>query len=406
MASRCVQVIPSFSKINKEQLIYLDGSIQEIDKLDKKLELISWSYARGMEPLCNTDYAKLLIGSQELKMCLPKTLFEQLELLKTKIEIFINSCRESKVNLSEFSFNDLIPKSILIDYLNVLNQMTQYVFENYEKPGNYSVIKNGSIVLTEMGSKPLKICVPEQSFQDPNLKPYSTTLETMQSKNFVSYNIFSSKTGRIYPTSNSFPINIKKELRQFVKPQNDYFLELDYNAFDLRVFIGLMNKPQPEEDIHDFNVKHIWNNSIDRQEAKRKIFAWLYDQNNFSGTIEKFYDKTILLDKFYRHSIITNTYGMKLECDQFHALNYLIQSTGSMIFLEQLFKIYTLIKTKYRYSFISLINQDSILIDGSLMDNLDHEELRSVFSQTGSETMKVNLKKGPDWFHMQDLTDC
>jgi len=97
---------------------------------------------------------------------------------------------------------------------------------------------------------------------------------------------------------------------------------------------------------------------------------------------------------------------MKLECDQFHALNYLIQSTGSMIFLEQLFKIYTLIKTKYRYSFISLINQDSILIDGSLMDNLDHEELRSVFSQTGSETMKVNLKKGPDWFHMQDLTDC
>ena len=54
-------------------------------------------------------------------------------------------------------------------------------------------------------------------------------------------------------------------------PQNDWFLELDYNAAEVRTLLALSGKDQPEEDIHEWNIKNIYDGDLTREEAKRKI---------------------------------------------------------------------------------------------------------------------------------------
>ena len=64
---------------------------------------------------------------------------------------------------------------------------------------------------------------------------------------YIKYNIFGTKTGRLTTKPNSFPIlTLKKEYRSILKPNNDLFVELDYNAAELRVLLTLMNVEQPK----------------------------------------------------------------------------------------------------------------------------------------------------------------
>ena len=98
---------------------------------------------------------------------------------------------------------------------------------------------------------------------------------------YVDYNIFGTKTGRLSTKKGSFPIlTMDKRYRSSVKPNNDWFVELDYNAAELRVLLALAGKEQPDEDIHDWNVKNVYRNLLTRDEAKTRIFAWLYNPSS------------------------------------------------------------------------------------------------------------------------------
>ena len=87
------------------------------------------------------------------------------------------------------------------------------------------------------------------------------------------YNQFGTVTGRLTVTSNSFPImNLDKSFRSILKPNNDLFVEFDYNAAELRTILSLSDQQQPEEDIHQWNIKKVFKQDMTRDEAKRKIF--------------------------------------------------------------------------------------------------------------------------------------
>ena len=64
----------------------------------------------------------------------------------------------------------------------------------------------------------------------------------------VSYDLFGTVTGRLSTKQGSFPIlNYKKELRGAIRPKWDCFVELDYNAAEVRTLLSLSGEQQPKE---------------------------------------------------------------------------------------------------------------------------------------------------------------
>jgi hypothetical protein len=46
-------------------------------------------------------------------------------------------------------------------------------------------------------------------------------------------------------------------------------LEFDFNAAELRVLLGLLEKEQPQQDIHEWNINNVYRGLITREDAKK-----------------------------------------------------------------------------------------------------------------------------------------
>ena len=81
----------------------------------------------------------------------------------------------------------------------------------------------------------------------------------------ISYNPWGTVTGRLATNKNSFPIlTLDKTYRSIVKPKNDWFMEFDYNAAELRTLLALANKQQPTQDMHEWNVENLYSGNLSR----------------------------------------------------------------------------------------------------------------------------------------------
>ena len=179
------------------------------------------------------------------------------------------------------------------------------------------------------------------------------------------------------------------------------FVELDYNAAELRVLIGLLDMPQPDEDIHDWNIKNLYEGSVDREQAKKNIFSWLYNPNSKDKALDKHYDRKKVMNKYWDGKCVKNYYKREIESDEYHSLNYIIQSTCSDLIMNRAF----LIKERLRdlKSNIAFIIHDSVVLD------LDKEDLSMInhmvkeFSNTPFGTFKVNVSAGKNFGEMKEL---
>ena len=68
------------------------------------------------------------------------------------------------------------------------------------------------------------------------------------------------------------PMTLPKKYRQIVTPTNDWLFELDFNACELRVALALLGHDQPEEDLHDWNLKNVFTRTKSREKMQRKGF--------------------------------------------------------------------------------------------------------------------------------------
>ena len=372
-------------------------------KLVKNLEELNlthtWSYATYLKDL-NIEYAQLWVEGKKLSTVCPSSLQRDLDKAERKIKALIRSCYESKLNLDDICFYDLAPQSFLKEYAEIKNAICTSIFERHTKPQNYDHILNLVKVTTEIRHRSLDLDLKE--LQNTTLRDRNIIRGIKNGSNKIQYDPFRTKTGRLATISNSFPIlTLSKEYRKVVKPTNDWLYELDFNAAELRTVLGLLEHDQPKEDLHDWNIKNLFPEVKSRDEAKKKIFGWLYNANSSDNKINSIYNRKKIKSLFYKDGQITTPYHREIECDDFHAVNYMIQSTAADLLFEQMYKVWKFLEGKK--SFVKFCNHDSIVVDLAAEDQADVHTIKNIFTQTRFGDFKVSCTGGKNWGAMRKL---
>jgi hypothetical protein len=360
----------------------------------------TWSYAPYINE--SVEFVSLYTGGKRLSEVCPESLKEEYERSARKLKGYLRSLELAKVDLNDVCFYDLVPKRFLLEYYSTRNKITKYVSETYARPKNYDFLVSLSSVAHDIRYRKLNVDFSQFSSFPNNAKTKAFYKKLKKTIPYTTYNIFGTVTGRLTVNKKSFPIlTFPKRYRKILKPNNDRFVEFDYNAAELRTLLALSDVSQPQGDIHSWIVKSVFNSSITREESKIKTFAWLYNSEAENHKLQKMFDKEALVDKYWKEGKVTNPFGRVMECERKNALNYLIQSTTSDLFLYQMVEVSKLLKG--RQSYISFCMHDSLVIDYATEDKDLISPLHKIFSQTKLGVYKTNISLGRDYGTMRKM---
>ena len=379
--------------------VYVDGRII-YDHIPDNLSK-TWSFSSFLndKPI---DYAQIYVAGKSLEEVCPPQFREEYDLAWSKMRAFYKSFHISKINMQENCFFDLLPEQFVRDFCNVKNKITQHVFENYEKPENYGLQKKIVSLTTDISSQRLNVDLSflKDKYEDPRCRVFHNKIKKISP--YIKYNPFGTKTGRLTTKKHSFPIlTMDKKYRSIIKPNNDFFLELDYNAAELRVLIGLLDMKQPSGDIHDWNIKNLYEGSIGREQAKKNIFSWLYNPNSKDKALDKYYDRNKVTDKYWDGKCVKNYYKREIESDEYHSLNYIIQSTCSDLIMDRASQVKKMLEGLE--SKIAFIIHDSIVLDCSKIDTQVINGIVAEFSTTPFGDFLTNVSAGKNFGEMKKI---
>ena len=355
----------------------------------------SWTYAPYLKGK-QVDYAFIFANGSSLDDLCPEHLKEDWERISSKMKAFIRSFSEAKVNLNDVCFYDLVPESFLIELCEIKNRICEHVFKIHDRPDNYSFLLQVAELIGDIGAHKINI---DETYLKKNLNDIKARswLKKIRTCNpHVKYNMFGTVTGRLAAEKNSFPIlTLPRLYRQCIKPTNDWFLELDFNAAELRTILSLSGIKQPQQDIHAWNAKNIYAGQCSREEAKKKILSWLYNPSAVHYTAARYYNRDLIKEKYWDGQHVVTPFSRKIKADYDHALNYIVQSTTSDLTLRQAIKISKFLQDKKSY--IAFCLHDSIVIDMSVEDKDMVGELMGMFADTDLGQYYVNASVGRDF---------
>ena len=375
--------------------VYAEGKL-EFDSIPQGLTR-TWKYTGSItDP--SVEYAWLYANGARLEQVCPEDLQERLTAAQKRFRAYRKSFEIGKIDLREHCFFDLVPESFLMEFCEIKNQVTEHVFENYEKPLNYNLLSDFEKLLHKIRYQNLNLNKEGCRQLYVSSVGRRKANELMKNNYFIDYNLFGTVTGRLTTRPKSFPIlTLKKEFRKLIKPHNDWLISLDYNGAEVRTLLHLSGHQQPKVDIHEWNVKHLFDNEVDRDTAKTLFFGWLY--NPESDAIQtKYYNREKVLDKWYDGGYINTPFKRKIKVDERRALNYLIQSTTSDRVLERAVKIDEFLQNKK--SFISHIVHDEIVID---LSDEDRDELPWIKQIFENDNFMANMQAGKNYLELEEL---
>ena len=379
---------------------YYDGNLHFGDELPEGISE-TWSYSSSLRSR-KIRYGYLQCGGESLDSVCPSHIKEDWEKINNKLKAYMRSFQLSKVCLEENCFYDLVPEKFLLKYCEIKNRITKHVLENFLPSKNLRFLTSLFEVVGDINHQKLNVDI--DGFK-PFLAEYKAREWRKKIKNippYIKYDIFGTKTGRLTTKKNSFPIlTLAKEYRGIIKPHNDWLVEFDFNAAELRTLLALSDKEQPKEDIHEWNAKNVYRGLVTRDEAKRRIFAWLYNPESKDHLSDRAYDRDKVLKDCWDGSCVKTCFDREIEADKHHALNYVIQSTTSDLFLDRVIDIFNLLEK--RKSFVSFFIHDSLIIDFSDEDKELLVELKEIFSNTKLGKFKVNISAGKNFGDMREL---
>ena len=361
----------------------------------------TWSWHSSLSD-SNIDYGDIYTGGQTVADVCPEHLKTRFEKREQKIKAFINSAVNAKIKLDELCLFEVVPEQHLRHFCEVKNQICEWVFEHYERPQNHDFIVDLKNMASEISRRPVLID------QERLLKHSHKDMKAKSLRNFLGgenkpilYDVWGSRTGRLATKNGSFPImNLKKELADVVVPKNNIFVVFDLNGAEIRTLLSLSTGTHPREDVHEFNVKNVYRGIGTRDKAKKRFFAWLYNPNAEDYLTERYYNKTKVLKKFYSHGEIYTPFGRKIQTDDFHALNYLLQSTSSDNCMMQCIKINKFLKNTN--SFVHSVIHDSLTIDLDLNDRHLLPQIQEIFEDTHLGWFKSSVHVG---HNMKDMLE-
>ena len=220
-------------------------------------------------------------------------------------------------------------------------------------------------------------------------------------KPYIKYNMYGTKTGRLTTTKASFPIlTLDKTYRSILKPKNDWFFELDYNAAELRTLLALSDCEQPVEDLHAWNQK-VLGGDLSREEVKKSIFGWLYNPYAKNSAFENTYNREAIKKKYWDGTHVNTCYNRRIESDEYHSLNYIIQSTFSDLLLRQAVKVDKILKG--RKTKVAFMIHDSIVLDFAEEDSDLLNEVYHGFADTELGTFKTRAMAGKNFGDLKEL---
>lgn len=379
--------------------VFAEGELH-FDKLPDNLTH-TWTFSSSIEGE-GIQYAKIYAEGKELGEVCPQHLQEDFQRVHKKMVAFYKSFHLSKVPLHEHCFYDLVPKRHLLEYFSIKNQITDWVFQNYQKPLNHDFMVRVGKMVNSIAQQHFSVDKSELNryAAEERVRHFRQRLgENLQR---VSYNPFGTITGRLTASKASFPIlTLDKKFRNIVKPKNDWLVEIDYNAAELRTLLGLSGTPQPEEDLHLWNVENIYAEGTTREEAKAKIFSWLYNPKALDEKAETYYNRDKLVEKYYEEGKIRTPMGRVIVSEERTALNYLIQSTSSDIFLNSAYKVWEMLENKKTE--VRFLVHDSILLDLSDEDKALLPSIIEEFSKTPLGKYKVGVSIGKSYGEMRKM---
>jgi len=356
----------------------------------------TWRYSGSIKDE-GVQYAWIRALGNDLITCCPPDLRPELEVAQKKMRAYVKSFKIAKVNLNEHCIFDLIPHDFLMRFCEVKNKITAHVFEEYAEPPNYQHLSDVQKLLHKIRYQKLNLNMENNRSLLCSTRDRKKIQSLISNYRYVDYNLFGTVTGRLTTRPDSFPIlTLKKELRSILKPTNSLFISLDYNGAEVRTLLELCGEAQPQEDIHTWNAKHLFEQDITREECKVRFFAWLYDPTSTDITTSH-YDKEKVLDKWYDNGYITTPYQRKIEVEERKALNYLIQSTTADRVLSKAVEIDRMLEG--RPSFISHIVHDEIVIDYDDEDRDIIVDIKKIFE----DGYMANIQGGKDYYNLKEI---
>ena len=359
----------------------------------------TWSYASYLRDQ-EVEYASIYaLGASMEEVCndKQKTAYNETQ---AKIKAVIKSCQEVGLDLDKVCIYEVMPRHLLATWAEIKNNICKSVFAKYKKPGNYDQLLKINKVIADVKQKHLNLDLSkiiQLTVQDKN-----TYKLISENKPFIDYDMTKTITGRLSTKKGSFPVmTVAKKYRNILIPNNNWLFEMDFNACELRTALALLGQEQPEEDLHDWNLKHVFTRAKDRDNAKKRIFAWLYNPNNKDDNVSKIYDREKLKTLYYKQNKVITPFGREIECDEDHAVNYLVQSTAADLVFEQMYKVWEYLRDKK--SFIKFCNHDSIMIDLHTEQEYEFNDIKQLFSNTRFGKFKVNSLGGKNWADMKEL---
>ena len=360
----------------------------------------TWSYAPYLDDRQDIEYANIYALGKSLDDICPVEYKGDWTRSRKRIRAVIKTCCEVGLDLNRHCLYDIIPRHHLKKFAEVKSKICKHVFENYEKPSNYDhLLKIDKMI---MDIKNQKVILDLSNMERLTIQDRNIYKKISAASPYIEYDMFKTVTGRLATKPNSFPVmTIAKKYRSVLTPTNNWLFELDFNACELRTALALLGHNQPEEDLHDWNLKNVFTRAKDRDNAKKRIFSWLYNPNNKDDKVSKIYDRKKLKEMYYDGKKIVNPFGREIECDEDHVISYLIQSTAADLVFEQMYKLREYLKE--RKSFVKFCNHDSVMIDLHEEQEWEFNQIKELFSNTRFGTFKVNCLGGENWAEMKDL---
>ena len=377
--------------------IFFNGELTDLFSPEEMTH--TWSYSPRLENL-SIEYANIWAAGNSLEQVCPEPLREEWAALNNKAKYFINALHTAKINLSDNCLFDLLPDSFLLEFYDLKNKIVSSVYENYERPQNYDFLVDLVRFIHHMETEKLNLKFENLDFTNKKIRDSFGKIKTASAH--VKYSPWKTATGRLSTLPDSFPIlNLNKELRSAICPNNDIFVELDYNAAELRVLFALLKQNQPEDDIHSWISKNIFDDKYDRNSTKKKVFSWLYNPRAKNKKLNSFLDRDKIFKKFYHNGRVKTPFSREIIVEEDKAVNYVIQSTASDLFLTSAIKTDKMLKNKK--SKVAFCVHDSLVLD---MSHEDKEMLNSLvreFASTNLGTFKTNISIGKNYGAMRKV---